>query len=1132
LLKSFNHETHEPHERNLAAFGLFVYFVCFVVSYLLVAAGRRVMTRTSVRFSPLLGRLVSLALIFLIVLMLLPVQPARAELIVNGNITENTSWSGSVRVTYPISLNSGVRLVIQPGTIIRFDAGTGIDCYGQMLSLGEISSPVVFTSDVGNWRGLKFLDDDIVYGPSELWGTIIEMGGTQGGSVMIDNAQVTIANSEFRDGLGDGVIGYAKGTAIITNTLITRHVGYAFHFNDPTIDPQLAYLRATDNGHNVIVLGGGSSYQFGSRLWENAGLPYEIHFTGFNVAQGETLTIEPGVTLRFIDSSSLYVAGRLIAAGTPEQPITFSAVNATPGIWQGINIIGTHDNPATAVISHATIEYAGSGPSGGNLRVEGANVAVEYSRIQHGAAFGAHVGSGGVLKINASQITDNALGGVKTLRNDIDVIARNNWWGHASGPLHPTTNPGGLGNSVSDKVLYNPWLSDPSLAGPEATRPAELQVQVIGNANFVPGSRQTYALNYRNGTASTITNAVLVAWLPDSAYYLYSGGGIYWANREQVFWKLGDLPPGTEGIVAFSVEYAWGIPFGVTDAVVAAIAGSNAPSDLITVSDYLAYIPPVLTRTSLTQSEANTLLAGNGEAQLLYNQAVNEGFRFIDAYANTRSDGKAFGEINLLKLGSPLTYQSVIVHATNAVAQSFNSEGYTVRTSASKLFFDPRTQNWTDQTPTLQLAHFGPNQAASSFSKCMSNCTQQMLKSSIFGKLVPLADNVEGIASCVEAQGDPGNTDAVLGCGKAIGSKIPVIGDAIDYGTELGKCNVACQADPNSHVCTEDIYECNNSGFYVWLTGGAESLVRRCNTETGMYYAQTSYQKCAIGGKCVLNDGVPSCQGCATLGSTQPTGASSELRLKPAANTSAEQPGAMLAASNKNVSCPFCSPAQDPNAKLGVEGLVAPGQTLAYTVQYENVGAGQAFGVFVMDKLSTAFDETTLALGTGGKYLPASRTILWDVGELAAKGQPGSKGEFTFTVKLHANLPTGTVVTNQATVYFPSVPEITPTNAVVNIVQPVVGSDQKVSTLLNQPVSFELRGFSAAGGTLSYQVMQPPSFGKLSGTPPNLTYTPMAGYSGPDHLYFTIGNGTETSLPAQVVFDVMAEKIYLPLLIR
>jgi parallel beta-helix repeat protein len=36
--------------------------------------------------------------------------------------------------------------------------------------------------------------------------------------------------------------------------------------------------------------------------------------------------------------------------------------------------------------------------------------------------------------------------------------AENNWWGHASGPHHPTLNPDGSGNEVSDNVDFEPWL--------------------------------------------------------------------------------------------------------------------------------------------------------------------------------------------------------------------------------------------------------------------------------------------------------------------------------------------------------------------------------------------------------------------------------------------------------------------------------------------------------------------------------------------------------------------------------------------------------------------------------------------------------------------------------------------------
>ena len=73
-----------------------------------------------------------------------------------------------------------------------------------------------------------------------------------------------------------------------------------------------------------------------------------------------------------------------------------------------------------------------------------------------------------------------------------------------------------------------------------------------------------------------------------------------------------------------------------------------------------------------------------------------------------------------------------------------------------------------------------------------------------------------------------------------------------------------------------------------------------------------------------------------------------------------------------------------------------------------------------MDRLASTFDETTLSLGNSGKYLSGSRTILWDVGILAPNGQPGSKGEFTFTVKLRSELSAGSVVITRPRYTFPA----------------------------------------------------------------------------------------------------------------
>src|SRR5260370_34372327 len=46
---------------------------------------------------------------------------------------------------------------------------------------------------------------------------------------------------------------------------------------------------------------------------------------------------------------------------------------------------------------------------------------------------------------------------------------------------------------------------------------------------------------------------------------------------------------------------------------------------------------------------------------------------------------------------------------------------------------------------------------------------------------------------------------------------------------------------------------------------------------------------------------------------------------------------------------------------------------------------------------------------------------------------------------------------------------------------------------------------------LTFTVSANPSHGTLSGTAPNLTYTPAAGYFGADSFQFTVSNGVVTS---------------------
>ncbi len=85
---------------------------------------------------------------------------------------------------------------------------------------------------------------------------------------------------------------------------------------------------------------------------------------------------------------------------------------------------------------------------------------------------------------------------------------------------------------------------------------------------------------------------------------------------------------------------------------------------------------------------------------------------------------------------------------------------------------------------------------------------------------------------------------------------------------------------------------------------------------------------------------------------------------------------------------------------------------------------------------------------------------------------------------------------------------------------PPVADDQSVFTPEDTPVAITLTATDPEGQALTYTVTSAPANGSLTGTAPNLTYTPNAGYSGADGFTFTADDGANTSAPATVSISV------------
>ena len=79
---------------------------------------------------------------------------------------------------------------------------------------------------------------------------------------------------------------------------------------------------------------------------------------------------------------------------------------------------------------------------------------------------------------------------------------------------------------------------------------------------------------------------------------------------------------------------------------------------------------------------------------------------------------------------------------------------------------------------------------------------------------------------------------------------------------------------------------------------------------------------------------------------------------------------------------------------------------------------------------------------------------------------------------------------------------------VLPVNDPPTANAQAVATAEDTAVAFTLTGSDLDGDALAFGVTVAPAHGALSGTAPNLIYTPVANYNGPDSFTFQVSDGT------------------------
>jgi hypothetical protein len=208
------------------------------------------------------------------------------------------------------------------------------------------------------------------------------------------------------------------------------------------------------------------------------------------LAERGSLNIAEGVVVQFGENTGLVVEGRLVVddgvvltgLNDPDYggQIKPDAQAPQPGHWLGVELDPGAGADAIELFG-LTLRYAAIalGPILHDIDLSALTLRDNLlgMRIDDGASpeltglvaldnyIGIEVSGQAAPLIRDVEFAGNTLYAIRNLTPAVEVDARDNWWGDASGPYHPVLNPDGLGDAVGDGVLFEPVLIGPPLRG-------------------------------------------------------------------------------------------------------------------------------------------------------------------------------------------------------------------------------------------------------------------------------------------------------------------------------------------------------------------------------------------------------------------------------------------------------------------------------------------------------------------------------------------------------------------------------------------------------------------------------------------------------------------------------------------
>jgi len=341
--------------------------------------------------------------------------------ILRGSITKTPNWPaflpGSANIykfTYYISgdlhIAKNASLNIDAGGSFELAEGKNITVAGSFSAIGSETNNIVFTTanmkPITHWGKVHLLatskDSEFIF-------CNFLYGGSKEAAVVVESSSSVIKNSHIGHSAHVGIY----SDSIVTTTEIENNIisdGESFPF--AAREPMLNKLHSKNTFHNnkfnnsFIML---PSLINSPTIWDKSG--YTRVLLGVStIAENTTLSIKPGVIVKFLASSGLNVDGTLKADGSSEKIVFTSAKDtkygdkaaidgSSPigGDWLGISFNSVNGS----MVKNCRVTY------GNGILVKKSNVTISGCTISYNKNSGIMCDAASTPIIIGNNITNN-----------------------------------------------------------------------------------------------------------------------------------------------------------------------------------------------------------------------------------------------------------------------------------------------------------------------------------------------------------------------------------------------------------------------------------------------------------------------------------------------------------------------------------------------------------------------------------------------------------------------------------------------------------------------------------------------------------------------------------------------------